>query len=144
MTNSKVLILNMTIVFQKSSPKIPKKGMVSTKCRHFHSQITAFSLFYEIFQLDKFEGAEFKHYNIAFKLQSKTTQIKHFWYQIQAFFIFFTKLHSLSNLRVLISNMPILYSNSNPKISQIRHFLSPTLSIFIFSQNFAIRQIRGC
>ena len=56
--------------------------MFSTNCRRFHSQITAFSIFHKILHLDKFD---FKFYNIAFKFQSKTTQIKYFWSKFRLF-----------------------------------------------------------
>ena len=81
-TNLRVLISNMAIVFWNSSPKIQKQGIFSIKFRDLHSQIKACSLFHEISQLDKFEGADFKYDNIAFKFRPKNTQIRHFWSQI--------------------------------------------------------------
>ena len=35
----------------------------------------------EILQLDKFEGANFKHNNIILKFQSKNTKTRHLWPQ---------------------------------------------------------------
>ena len=44
-----------------------------------------FLFFREILQLDKFKGPDFKYDKIIFKFQSKNTQIRHFWSQIQGF-----------------------------------------------------------
>ena len=59
-----------------------------SQINQFHTTIWAVSFFNEILQLDKFEGADFKYDNIAYKLQSKYLQVRRFWYQIYAFFIF--------------------------------------------------------
>ena len=56
--------------------------------KHFDFQIYQFSLCHKIYQLDKFEGTDFKHDNIVFKLQPKNTQIRHFWSQIKSFSFF--------------------------------------------------------
>ena len=40
---------------------------------YFHSQIYAFSLFHEIFHVDKFEGADFKYDNSLLKFYPKNT-----------------------------------------------------------------------
>ena len=71
-------------------------------------------IFDENLKLNRFEGADFKYDNIGFKRQRKNTQIRQFWSQILALFF----LH---------------------KIFAIRH-----LGIFIFLENFGMRQIRGC
>ena len=65
--------------------------------RHFLSQIWSFLFFQKCKQLDKFEGGDFKYYNICFKILVKN----------------YTK----------------------------KAFLVPDLGIFVFSQNFVIRQI---
>ena len=36
-------------------------------------------------QQDKFEDVDLKHDNNIFKFQSKNTQIRYFWYQIEGF-----------------------------------------------------------
>ena len=97
LTNLRLLISNMTIVFLKSLPK-------NTQIRHFWSQIQVFLFFRKILQLDKFEGADFKYDNSIFKILAqkypnkaflvKNSQIRHFWFQIQAF-LFFRKILQL-------------------------------------------------
>ena len=47
-----------------------------------------FLIFCEILLLDKFEGADVKYDKIVFNFQSKNTQIKLFWSQIQSFLFF--------------------------------------------------------
>ena len=67
--NSRNAILNMTIIFPNSSLKILNKGFLvkNNQIRLFLFQIEAFLVFCEIFQLDKFECADFKYENIIFK-----------------------------------------------------------------------------
>ena len=48
---------------------------------------------YRLF-LDKFEGADLKYDNSLLKFQPKNNQIRHFWFQIQAF-LFFRKILQL-------------------------------------------------
>ena len=84
-TNSMILISNMTILFSKASPKIPKSDIFGPKFRHF-------DFFSEILQLDYFESADFKYGNSFSKIIAqkylikaflvKNTQISHFWSQI--------------------------------------------------------------
>ena len=134
LTNLRLLISNMTIVFLKSLPK-------NTQIRHFWSQIQVFLFFRKILQLDKFEGADFKYDNSIFKIVGekypikaflvKNTQIRHFWSQIQVF-LFFRKILQLDKFE----GADFKYDNSIFKIlaqkypnkaflvknSQIRHF----------------------
>ena len=134
LTNLRLLISNMTIVFLKSLPK-------NTQIRHFWSQIQVFLFFRKILQLDKFEGADFKYDNSIFKILAqkypnkaflvKNTQIRHFWSQIQVF-LFFRKILQLDKFE----GADFKYDNSIFKIlaqkypnkaflvknSQIRHF----------------------
>ena len=49
-----VLISNMTILLLSSSPKKPKTGILGSKFTHF-------SFIAKFFQLEKFEGANFKY-----------------------------------------------------------------------------------
>ena len=65
----------MVILLSNSTPK-------NTQTRHFLYQIWAFSLFHEVLQLDKFEGADFKYDNIIFNFQHQNTKIGHFWSHI--------------------------------------------------------------
>ena len=116
-THLRVLISNMTIVFLQFLPKnteIRYFWVKNTKIRNFWSQFQAFSLFHDILQVDKFEGADFKYENIIFKFQTKKSRITHFWFQIETFF--FRKICNQTNLRALISNMTMAFSNSSPKI----------------------------
>ena len=113
-TKLRVLISNMTIVFLKFLPK-------NTQGRHFLSQIQAFSLFQDILQLDKFEGADFKFDNIFFQIPAQKYPNHTFLVQNLDFF-FLRKICNQTNLRVLISNMTIVFSNLQPKNTKIRHF----------------------
>ena len=81
-----VLISNISIVFSKFYPQ-------NTQIRDFWSKIS------EIF----------------FKFQPRITEIRHFGFQIWTF-LFFREICSQTNLRVLISNMITVFSNSSPKI----------------------------
>ena len=82
----------MVKVSSSSSSKIPKYGIFGPKFRNF-------LFFRKMFQLDKFEVANFKYDNRF--------------------------------LKILALKYPY------------KGFLVPNLGIFIFSQNFAIRQIQG-
>ena len=62
----------MAIFFSNSSPKIPESHIFGPEFR-------------QNLQLDKFEGANFKYDNSFFKYQPKSTQIRHFWSEIQGF-----------------------------------------------------------
>ena len=84
------------------------------------SQIHAFFFFREIYQIDKFEGTDFKYHNKFLKFQPKNTQdgifgtkSKHF-----CFFFCFAEFGNQTNSRVLISNMTISFSKSSPKIPE--------------------------
>ena len=144
LTNLRLLISNMTIVFLKSLPK-------NTQIRHFWSQIQVFLFFRKILQLDKFEGADFKYDNSIFKILAqkypnkaflvKNTQIRHFWSQIQVF-LFFRKISQLDKFE----GADFKYDNSIFKIlaqkypnkaflvknSQIRHFCFQIQAFFFF------------
>ena len=67
--NSRNAILIMTIFFPNFSLKILNKGFLvkNNQIRLFLFKIEAFLFFCEIFQLDKFECADFKYENIIFK-----------------------------------------------------------------------------
>ena len=106
-TNSRVLISNMIISFQISAQKYPNHTI-------FVPNLDIF-VFSQNLLLDKFEGANFKYETVFFKFQPKNAQIRHFWSQIQGF-LFCTKLCNQTNLRALISNMTMAFSNSSPKI----------------------------
>ena len=66
------------------------------------------------FAFKKFKAAAgFKYDNNVLKLQPNTTQIRPFGPKFKDFY-FFTKLCVLTNLRVFISNMTIVFSNCSP------------------------------
>ena len=89
--SSRVLIGNMTKLFSNSTAKIHKSRIFGLQFRHF-------CFFCEIFQIDKFEGADFKSDNSLFKVlfqkypnktfSVKNTQITHFRSKMQAFSLF--------------------------------------------------------
>ena len=130
-----VLISNMTIVFLKFLPK-------NTQGRHFLSQIQAFSLFQDILQLDKFEGADFKLDNIFFQIPAQKYPNHTFLVQNLDFFF------SSQNLQLDKSEgVDFKYDNSffQPPAQKYQNkaFLARHLTIFIFALNFATRQIQG-
>ena len=47
-----------------------------------------FSLFHEIAQLDKFDGADFKYDNNIFKFEPQSMQIGYIWFQIKGVLFF--------------------------------------------------------
>ena len=62
-TNSRMLISNITIVFQIAAQ--------NTQIRHFCFQIQELSFFHGTLQLDKFEEADFKYDNSFFKFPAQ-------------------------------------------------------------------------
>ena len=123
----------MTIVFLKFQLK-------NTQIRHFWSQIQAFSLFHDILQLEKFEGADFKYDNSFIKFQPKNTQIRHFWSQMQPFLFFSENLQigKFEGADFKSDNSVFkMYAQKYPNNA----FLVTNLRIFIFALNFATRQI---
>ena len=117
------MILNMSIRFQKSSPKI-------TQIQNFWSQIQALFFFHQILQLGKFEGTDFNYDSSIFKYQSKNAQMRHLCFKFRHYFSF-TKFCSQTNLRALILIMIIVFSNSSPKIPNSGVF-GPKLTEFYF------------
>ena len=91
-------------------------------------------IIYEILQLVKFEGANFKYDNIDFKFQLKNTLITYFGPRFRDFY-FYTKLCNKTISRELISNMTILFSNSSPKRPELR-FFGCKFKDFYFSTSF--------
>ena len=111
LTNARVLILNMTIVFLNCLPKkftnkvffVPNLGIFIFACnftiffsnmtmffqncclkdpnRHFWFHILWYLFLHKTSQLDKLEGVNLKCDKRFLKFQSKNTQIKHFWFQ---------------------------------------------------------------
>ena len=91
LTNLRMLISDIRILFSNSSPKISKSSI-------FGPQLDILFFFRKILQIDKIEDAGFKYDNrfSKFLIQNyqnkaflvKNTQIKHFWSQTQAFFVF--------------------------------------------------------
>ena len=127
MTNLRVLISNVTVIFLKFQPK-------NTQIRHFWSQIQTFSFFPEILQFDKFKGADFKYDNRFLKFLPQNTQISHFWSHMQAFLLF----HKISQIDKS-EGADFKYDNSilkfQPKNTQIRH-LWFQIQVFSFFTKF--------
>ena len=89
--NSKVLILNMTQPFKVLAQKYPNKAFLvkNTHTRHIGFKFRHFLFSAKFMELDKFEGADIKSKTLLFSnFSQKYTQIRHFWFQIQAFLCF--------------------------------------------------------
>ena len=56
------------------------------------AQIQEFLFFHKTLHFDKFEGADFKYDNDFSNLQTKTTQIRHFWFQVSRLVVYHTVL----------------------------------------------------
>ena len=137
LTNSKLLISNMTKVFFKILVQKYQNRVFlfkNTQIRPFWFQFQTFSLFHDILQLDKFEGADFKYGNIAFKFQPKNTQIRHFWSRIQAF-LFFREILQIDKFEGADIKYDYSFFKFQPKNTQIRHFWSQIL-LFCFLTKF--------
>ena len=106
---------------------------------HFWSQLQAFLFFHEVFQLDKFEVADFKYDNIIFKFQPKKTKMRHFGPQIQAL-LFFSQKFCNERSSMELNSTKYIFGLKYPKIA----ILFASLTISVSSKNFAIRQIRRC
>ena len=95
-------------------------------------------------QLDKFEGTALKSDNFVFKFQPKKYPNKALLVPNLRHFSFFCETFQLDQFE----GADLKYDNSFFEIlgQKYQHeaFLVPNLGIFIISQNFAIRQIRGC
>ena len=90
----------MAIVFYNSSPKIPKESTFGPKFRHF-------CFLREILQIEKFEAADFKYDN-SFKILAQKYPNKALLVQNLGIF-YFAKFYKYTNLRVLISNIAIVF-----------------------------------
>ena len=135
----------MTIVFQNSSQKNPNKALLVPNF--------GISLFHNILQLHKFKGAYFKSHNSFFKILAqkypnkaflvKNTQKWSFWPQILVFLLAH-KLLQLDKLKGTDFKSRNSFLRILAQKYQNQAFLVPNLGIFIISQYFAIRQIKGC
>ena len=94
------------------------------------------------FHFNKFERACFKYTIVFFKIPLKNTQIRYSWSQIQVF-KFCMKLHILTILRVLISNLATVFKNCCTKHPN-NTILVPDLRIFNFSRKFTFWKTWGC
>ena len=73
----------------------------------------------------------------------KNTQIRHFWSQIWVF-LFPRKILKLGKIEGPDFKFDNSFLKFLPKNTQIKHFFVPNLAIFFFfSQDVAVRQIRG-
>ena len=74
-------------------------------------------IFSQNFELDKFQAADFKYDNIAFKFQPRNTQIKHFWSQIYGF-LFLDEILCLKKFEgtAVKYHSTVVFSSFSPKI----------------------------
>ena len=135
----------MTMLFSKSSPKIPKSGIFGPKFEDFYfctklcykansrmltSNMTIFSSY-----------STKKYANKAFLVQNLDVFIFSWNYaDFKYDNTFFNIPVKQENWR--ISNMTIVISNYSPKICKLSIFLS-RFKNFYFATNLAIKQIRG-
>ena len=114
----------MTILFSNCSLKIGKQDIFGPKFRHFY-------FFHDILQLDIFEGADFKQFNIVFIFPLKNTQIRHFWSQIKESSI----LHQTLQQGKIVE-ADFIYVNNIfkfwPKNTEIRDIFGPKCKDFYF------------
>ena len=93
--------------------------------------------------LDMNSRVRIRNMTTILKILAENAQIRHFWSQIETVWIFFRKILQMDKFE----SADFKYDNSFLKILAPKHpnkaFLVPDLGIFIFSRNFAIRQIRG-
>ena len=132
-TNSRVLISNMTTVFQNSSKKYPDKALLVPNLSIF--------IISQYFAIRKIQRLLISNMTIVLlKLYPKKIQIRHFWSKIPKsgilgpkfrHFCFFAKFCKQTNLKLLISNMTIVFLKFLPKNTQIRHFWSQ-IQAFLF------------
>ena len=116
-TNSRVMISNMTIAFFKIlAQKCPSNVFFVPNLDIFVCLFVCFCG--EILQLDKFEDADFKYDNSFWKFQAKKIAKQAFLVPNLDLFVSFPKFCNYTNSRVLISNMTVVVSNSNPKITK--------------------------
>ena len=79
-------------------------------------------VFEQNLELGKLEGTDFKFDNIAFKPQSKNTQISDFWSQILAFLFLFCNFLQLDKFEGSDFKYGYSFLKYFPKNTQIRHF----------------------
>ena len=110
--------------------------------RHFWSQIQTLLFFSEIFEIDKFEGVDFKCDYSFFKILALKYPNKVFLVPNLKFSCFWMKLCMLTNSKMLISNTTLVFeilAENTIKAASVRN-----LRIFRFSWNFVFRKIWGC
>ena len=123
-----MLISNMTIAFQNSSPKIPKQGIFGSKFRHF--------CFSAEFCNQTNSRALISNMTLLFSNSSpKIPKAGNFGPEFRHF-CFFLKFCKQTNLRVSISDLTIVFLKFFPKKTQIRHFESKILKQGIFGPKF--------
>ena len=107
-----MLTSNITIVFQIYGPKYPKRHLWFT---FLDVAVIAVVVLLDFWYLDKLEGADFRYDISFFKFQSKNTQKGPSWSKFKNSY-FCTKFGILINLRVLISNMAIIFQTYSPNL----------------------------
>ena len=108
--------------------------------------------FCEILQTDKFEGADFKYHNGIFKILAqkypnkaflvKNTQIRHFWFQIQAL-LFFREILQSDKFEGADFKYDNIVFKFQPKITQIRRFWSQIYAFLFFPEILQIDKLEG-
>ena len=112
LANSKMLIVNSTLVFLKFQPKHPVKTILVPILLNF--------IFEQSFDYKKVEVADMKkpQHSSFFESQPKNTQIKQFWFYILKSLFFLQETLPFNKLKVLKSSMTITFLISNKKIAK--------------------------
>ena len=126
-TNSRELLLNITILFSNSSPKEPKWGIFCPK----------FSDFYFCIIINDKTNLRTLISNMTMIISSSSPKIRKsgiFGLKFKVF-CFSIKLCNKANSRELIPDMTLVFQNSCPKHPN-KTFLVPNLRFLIFARNF--------
>ena len=113
-TNSRRLILNMTMVFQNCCTKKLNKAFLGSKFKNsnFCTKICNYTIWRAFIRNMIIFFQHFKDPNGAFLFQNLF------------FFLFWMKFYSFTKLSVLIKNLIIIFVKLQPKNSWIRYFWS--------------------
>ena len=119
---------------------------------HFWFHIQPFLLFFQIFQLDIFEGVNFRYNNTPLKFKLQNNKISHFCSQIKAF-QFFPQILQIDKFQgadlkydnSIFNILPQKYTNKAhlAKNTQIGHFWSQIFAFLFFLQTFPLGKFEG-
>ena len=132
LTNWMVLISYMTTINFQSK---------NTQIRQFFPKFNFFCS-HKALHFDKFECAEFKYDNSFFSSAGLKLPVQGIFGPKPKVFLLYIKLSILTNSRLLISSMAIVFPNSSPKIPN-KAILVLNLLIF-WRWNFTVWQIQSC